>query len=195
MYDWVTLLYNRNWHNIINQLYFKQFFFFLLLGPHLWHVAVPRPGIELEPAITTATAMPDLSRVCDLHHSSWQCWIRNPLRKARNRTLNLTVPSQVRFYCATTGTPKQFFKKEKLQIIYCQNTKLSGSRQSGALLGGRVTEDLESNWPRFKYSTSFPNYWFFHSFIQLIIILRSHGNSSVRFSPVCVFVSSSREQE
>ena len=27
VYDWVTLLYNRNWHNIVNQLYFnkKQF--------------------------------------------------------------------------------------------------------------------------------------------------------------------------
>ena len=24
MYDWVTLLYSRNWHNSINQLYFKK---------------------------------------------------------------------------------------------------------------------------------------------------------------------------
>ena len=23
MYDWVTLLYSRNWYNIVNQLYFK----------------------------------------------------------------------------------------------------------------------------------------------------------------------------
>ena len=23
MYDWVTLLYSRNWHNIVNQLYFN----------------------------------------------------------------------------------------------------------------------------------------------------------------------------
>jgi len=23
MYDWVTLLYNRNWHNTVNQLYFN----------------------------------------------------------------------------------------------------------------------------------------------------------------------------
>ena len=27
----------------------------------------------------TATATPDPSRICDLHHSSWQCWILNPL--------------------------------------------------------------------------------------------------------------------
>ena len=23
MYDWVTLLYGRDWHNIVNQLYFN----------------------------------------------------------------------------------------------------------------------------------------------------------------------------
>ena len=43
---------------------------------------VPRLGVELElqlPAHTTATAMPDLSCVCDLHHSSWQRRILNPL--------------------------------------------------------------------------------------------------------------------
>ena len=24
MYDWVTLLYSRNWHNTLNQLYFNK---------------------------------------------------------------------------------------------------------------------------------------------------------------------------
>ena len=24
MYDWVTLLYSRNWHNTVNQLYFAK---------------------------------------------------------------------------------------------------------------------------------------------------------------------------
>ena len=24
MYDWVTLLYGRNWHNIVNQIYFNK---------------------------------------------------------------------------------------------------------------------------------------------------------------------------
>ena len=24
MYNWVTLLYSRNWHNIVNQLYFNN---------------------------------------------------------------------------------------------------------------------------------------------------------------------------
>ena len=31
------------------------------------------------PACTTATAMPDPSRICNLRHSSWQRWISDPL--------------------------------------------------------------------------------------------------------------------
>ena len=49
------------------------FFFFVFLGPYLWHMKVPRPVVELElqlPAYTTAIALWDLSHVCDLHHSS-----------------------------------------------------------------------------------------------------------------------------
>ena len=38
------------------------------------------------PAYTTATAMPDLSHVCDLYHSSGQLQIFNPLREAKDRT-------------------------------------------------------------------------------------------------------------
>ena len=46
---------------------------------------VPRLGVELElPAYTIA--MPDLSHVCDLHHSSRQHQILNPPIKARDWT-------------------------------------------------------------------------------------------------------------
>ena len=42
-------------------------------------------GLELKLlAYTTARAMPDPSCICDLHHSSWQHQIFNPLRKARD---------------------------------------------------------------------------------------------------------------
>ena len=27
MYDWVTMLYSRNWHNTVNQLYSNKIFF------------------------------------------------------------------------------------------------------------------------------------------------------------------------
>ena len=51
----------------------------------IWEV--PKPGVELKlqlPAYTTAIATQDLSQVCDLHHSSQQCQILNPLIKVRD---------------------------------------------------------------------------------------------------------------
>ena len=47
---------------------------------------------------TTATAMPDLSCICDLHHSSWQHQILNPLNRARDQTSILMDTSWV-CYC------------------------------------------------------------------------------------------------
>ena len=75
---------------------------------HLWHMEVPRLGVQLElqmPAYTTATATWDPSCVCDLHHSSPQRWILNPLSKARDWTHNLMIPSLMRFRWAMKGTP------------------------------------------------------------------------------------------
>ena len=50
---------------------------------------VPSLSVKSEPqlpAYTTARATLDPSRVCDLHHSSWQRQILNPLSRARDRT-------------------------------------------------------------------------------------------------------------
>ena len=61
---------------------------------------VPRLGVESElqlQAYATATAMPDLSCVCDLHHSSQQRWILDPLSEARDSARNLMDPSRIRF--------------------------------------------------------------------------------------------------
>ena len=49
------------------------FLFFVFLGLHLQHMEVPRLGVESQLQLvvyTTATAMGDLSCVCDLHHNS-----------------------------------------------------------------------------------------------------------------------------
>ena len=84
------------------------FFCFFFLGPHLRHTEVPRLGVQSElqlPACTTATAMPDPSCICDLHHSLWQHQILNPLSEVRDRTPNLMVSSRIPFRCAMTGTP------------------------------------------------------------------------------------------
>ena len=51
------------------------FIIFIFLGPHLWHMEVPRLEVQLElqlPAYATATATRDPSLICDLHDSSWQ---------------------------------------------------------------------------------------------------------------------------
>ena len=71
-------------------------FFFLGLCP--LYMEVPRLGVQLElqlPAYTTATAMRDLSHVCDLHHNSWQHQIPNPLSEARDQTCILIDPSRL----------------------------------------------------------------------------------------------------
>ena len=52
---------------------------------------VPRLGTESElEAYATATAIPDLSHVCDLHHSSIAMLDLNPPSEARNQTCILT---------------------------------------------------------------------------------------------------------
>ena len=56
-------------------------------------------------AYATVTATRDPSRVCDLHHGSWQCWIHNPLSEAGDQTRIHMDPSQICFHCATTEAP------------------------------------------------------------------------------------------
>ena len=66
---------------------------------------IPRLGVELElqvPAYTTDTAMQDLSQVCDLHHSSKQHRVLNPLIEAKDRAHVLM--DMVRF---VTAEPQQ----------------------------------------------------------------------------------------
>ena len=73
-----------------SQVYILIFFFVFCLfrAPPLAYGG-PRLRVKSElglPAYATATAMPDPSHVCDLYHSSQQCWIPSPLSEARDRT-------------------------------------------------------------------------------------------------------------
>ena len=71
------------------------FWFFWFLGPHLWHMEVPRLVVKLK---LQAYTTPDPSHVFNLHHSSQQCWILNPLREARDRTCILMDTSWARYH-------------------------------------------------------------------------------------------------
>ena len=84
------------------------FLFFVLLGLHLRFMEVPRLGVTSELqllASTTDTATQDLSHICDLHHSSQQHQILNPLSEVMDQTCILTDTSRVRYHCATMRIP------------------------------------------------------------------------------------------
>ena len=62
---------------------------------------VPSLGVESELqllAYATATATPDPCHICDLHHSSQQRRILNPLSKARDQTCVLVDASWVQVF-------------------------------------------------------------------------------------------------
>ena len=83
-------------------------FFFFLAFRATQHMEVPRLGAELElelSAYTTVTETQGPSHVCDLHHSSQQCWITDTLSEARDGTHILMDPSWIHSCCPTTGTP------------------------------------------------------------------------------------------
>jgi len=55
---------------------------------YLRHMEIPGLGIELEgqvTAYTTATTTPDLSFICELHHSLQERQILNPLSEVRDQ--------------------------------------------------------------------------------------------------------------
>ena len=65
---------------------------------------VPRLQVKLELQLltyATATATPDPSQICNLHHSSQQRWVPNLLNEARDQTRILMDTSWIRFCCAT----------------------------------------------------------------------------------------------
>ena len=59
-------------------------FFHPLLGLYLYGLGV-ESELQVLAYTTATTAMPDLSHICNLHHSSQQCLILNPLSKARDQ--------------------------------------------------------------------------------------------------------------
>ena len=75
-----------------------------------------RPGYRCRP-VATGTTMWDPSRVCDLHHSSWQHRIPDPLIEGREPTSSWTL---VRLISAAPQweLPQLFFKLKKSYYFY-----------------------------------------------------------------------------
>ena len=94
---------------------------FCFLGQHVWRMEVPSLRVELElqlPADTTATATPDPKHICDLHHSSRQCWILNPLSEARDQIHILIHTSQLH-YPEPHGNSLLFLEdKEEINTVF-----------------------------------------------------------------------------
>ena len=78
---------DNSYSQFSKEVFIFIFYSILFLPPHLWHVKIPRLGVESElqlQAYTAAMATLNLSHVCDLYHTLWQCQVLNPLSKARD---------------------------------------------------------------------------------------------------------------
>ena len=81
-------------HVLLFSLFLVCLFFvfcccFCFLGPHFWHMEVPRLGVESGIGAVPANLCHShsnivLSHICGPHHILWQCQILNPLSKARD---------------------------------------------------------------------------------------------------------------
>ena len=102
--------------------------FFPLMAAPVAHGGSQARESELQlPTYTTATATPDQSHICDLHRSSQQCQILNPMIETRDQTRNLTVPTRMHFHCAIKGTPMMplyylFFFWSRLRYVELPGT-------------------------------------------------------------------------
>ena len=73
------------------------------------HMEVSGIGAELDLQLlvyVTGTATPDLTCICDLGCSLWQCQTLNPLSEARDPTLILMDTSPVLNLPSHNGNPK-----------------------------------------------------------------------------------------
>ena len=84
---------------------------FGFLALHLLHMEFPRIRVKLELqllAYATDTEIWDSSYNCDLHHSSQQYQILNPLNEVRDQTHTLMYTSQVHKLLSHNGNSPVF---------------------------------------------------------------------------------------
>ena len=111
-------------HNGIACIFFF-FFFFFFMWLHPQHLEVSRLEVELEQQLLDCTHSHSNLRVCNLHHSLWQCWILNPRSGTEDQTLVLMNTSQVCYIWATMGTPFGLFLNTSKTFPQLQSKPLS----------------------------------------------------------------------
>ena len=115
-------------------------FLFSLFRPHLWHIDVPRLGVESELRLLTAaaaTATRDLSHFCNLHHSWKQHQIPNPMSEGGDQTHILMDTSRICFCSATTGTPVEtIYKDSRSSCCSSVVVNLTGIHEDAGLIPG-----------------------------------------------------------
>jgi len=90
--SWILNLLCHNRNSLYKRSFFFFFFFFFAIS---WAAPVAYGGSQDRGLIGAVAASLCQSHVCNLHHSSQQHWIINPLSKGRDRTCNLMVPSRI----------------------------------------------------------------------------------------------------
>ena len=109
---WIYSCYNNE------QIFFFFFFWLFRAAPMAYGSSQARGQIR-----AAAANLHDSHRnasICNLHHSSWQCWILNPLRETRDWFCFLMDTSWVCYHWSKTGPPRNFF----LILILNQKKKL-----------------------------------------------------------------------
>jgi len=110
-------------------IFYLAFFFLLLKAtPEAYRGSQARRQIRAAAGATakatvTATATWNPSRVCNLHHSSWQCQILNPLSKAGDQTCTSWI--LVRFVSAEP-------RWELPPILLLEQSSIAPSAAAGA---------------------------------------------------------------
>ena len=120
---------------------------------------VLRLGVESELQLltyTTATATQELSHICDLHHSSQQRQILNPLSKARDQNHILADPGWIRYHWATTGTPLAYFNNQldSLGTDSWEQNKRGGKMHQKTIYNSCLTDPCNTSFFTFFIESS-----------------------------------------
>ena len=101
-------------------------FYFFFLGPHLWHMDVPRLRVELElQLLAYTTAVPDPNHIFNLGCSLWQGRMLHPMSKARDQTCILMDTSGVLSLLSQNGNSHSILIKCLSCVRPCSQHSMS----------------------------------------------------------------------